>query len=740
MGAGLLASQLILVLCFTVYTLNNYAHLRRQRAIIALPTFFGWFFSFLIIIVLPLDVAITFYKKCTTEEFSLKIVEKNLSGEIAINSRENNEINSNSTSFCEEPGGFIEDKLLFRLWRIVYWGSQFLTWILLPMIQSYAKAGEFTVKGRLKFALHSNAVYYGIYFSLLTFLLIYIVSKGVSLNFASLKILVVSASNTWGIFLLVVLLGYGLIEVPRLFWRMGIPGYRLRRTYFEIDKLSSEKNESEDALLEAYNETKYALNLLKNSRGEAREKIRQISTKFSNDITNGILTSLREDNEGNNSFTGRSRKAQPDLETVSQNAYLVKLHRKVIRAVQTFHRCQIQWNSLLEKSFYLEDVELSERMGKIPKQWTTFTEKNKPKFYGPSRFGGFELPAIPEKIQFFWHCKIKQQLFKEITFNYYITHLPHVFYSSLLNFPKFNFSFVFQFLAILFTIMTTLILWSECTFFISSPQLSLAALLLHGLAKNYHYKFIQICAIAMILYLCICAYYTIFQLRIYRYYRLDSNGMTDENSLIFSAMLICRLTAPMCLNFLGMIHLDSAVTKMRDAKIETQFTGLMGHLEIIPWLAEGINIYLPIVIVLLCFANWFRLGTHFLHYLGIDQFLEDDLMTTEMVNSGRALVSLERNRLVRAANREERNKAWKSSKSGGIEFDNIQQTIVDIPDGSQLIETNGSSYSVPDNLEFGVSSRNIQYQQLPQRDDTSVDTRRENDLLYSKQRNFFDDI
>nr|CAD2148878.1 unnamed protein product [Meloidogyne enterolobii] len=217
--------------------------------------------------------------------------------------------------------------------------------------------------------------------------------------------------------------------------------------------------------------------------------------------------------------------------------------------------------------------------------------------------------------------------------------------------------------------------------------------------------------------------------------------MTDENSLIFSAMLICRLTAPMCLNFLGMIHLDSAVTKMRDAKIETQFTGLMGHLEIIPWLAEGINIYLPIVIVLLCFANWFRLGTHFLHYLGIDQFLEDDLMTTEMVNSGRALVSLERNRLVRAANREERNKAWKSSKSGGIEFDNIQQTtIVDIPDGSQLIDTNGSSYSVPDNLEFGVSSRNIQYQQLPQRDDTSVDTRRENDLLYSKQRNFFDDI
>lgn len=59
--------------------------------------------------------------------------------------------------------------------------------------------------------------------------------------------------------------------------------------------------------------------------------------------------------------------------------------------------------------------------------------------------------------------------------------------------------------------------------------------------------------------------------------------------------LLCRLTAPMCLNFLGMIHLDSAITKSKGEKIETQFTKvaffiflklllqLMGHLEIIPW-------------------------------------------------------------------------------------------------------------------------------------------------------------
>lgn len=39
-----------------------------------------------------------------------------------------------------------------------------------------------------------------------------------------LKVILISASNTWGLFLLVVLLGYGLIEIPRQFWQMGNRG------------------------------------------------------------------------------------------------------------------------------------------------------------------------------------------------------------------------------------------------------------------------------------------------------------------------------------------------------------------------------------------------------------------------------------------------------------------------------------------------------------------------------------
>lgn len=38
------------------------------------------------------------------------------------------------------------------------------------------------------------------------------------------------------------------------------------------------------------------------------------------------------------------------------------------------------------------------------------------------------------------------------------------------------------------------------------------------------------------MYMCICAYYTVFRIKIYRYYHLDPHHHTDERSLLFSAM------------------------------------------------------------------------------------------------------------------------------------------------------------------------------------------------------------
>jgi hypothetical protein len=43
----------------------------------------------------------------------------------------------------------------------------------LPLMQSYTKAGDFTVKGKLRSSLIDNAIYYGSYLIIATILLIY---------------------------------------------------------------------------------------------------------------------------------------------------------------------------------------------------------------------------------------------------------------------------------------------------------------------------------------------------------------------------------------------------------------------------------------------------------------------------------------------------------------------------------------------------------------------------------------
>ena len=119
----------------------------------------------------------------------------------------------------------------------------------MPMMQSYIKAGDFTVKGKLKSAIIDNAIYYGSYLLICGVLLIYLALKpGIDLDWSKLKAIASSASNTWGLFLLVLLFGYALVEVPRTLWNNSNRSFVLTRSYFKAAKLSSDKCEAEETV------------------------------------------------------------------------------------------------------------------------------------------------------------------------------------------------------------------------------------------------------------------------------------------------------------------------------------------------------------------------------------------------------------------------------------------------------------------------------------------------------------
>lgn len=63
-----------------------------------------------------------------------------------------------------------------------------------------------------------------------------------------LKAIASSASNTWGLFLLVLLFGHALVEVPRRLWNKSNHSFMLTEMYFKAAKLSSDKCEAEETV------------------------------------------------------------------------------------------------------------------------------------------------------------------------------------------------------------------------------------------------------------------------------------------------------------------------------------------------------------------------------------------------------------------------------------------------------------------------------------------------------------
>jgi len=63
-----------------------------------------------------------------------------------------------------------------------------------------------------------------------------------------LKAIASSASNSWGLFLLVFMLGYGLVSVPQSLWAASCKGHSLNNAYFKVAKLSQERNSAEESL------------------------------------------------------------------------------------------------------------------------------------------------------------------------------------------------------------------------------------------------------------------------------------------------------------------------------------------------------------------------------------------------------------------------------------------------------------------------------------------------------------
>ncbi|XP_042488711.1 LMBR1 domain-containing protein 2 homolog A isoform X2 [Macadamia integrifolia] len=117
------------------------------------------------------------------------------------------------TTIIEQDNGGIA-----FFWSWSYWSTFILTWVVVPIIQGYEDAGDFTVKERLKTSVQGNLVFYLIVGSIGLFGLILLIIMNWNggdtvFGFA------MACSNTFGLVTGAFLLGFSLSEIPKSLWR-----------------------------------------------------------------------------------------------------------------------------------------------------------------------------------------------------------------------------------------------------------------------------------------------------------------------------------------------------------------------------------------------------------------------------------------------------------------------------------------------------------------------------------------
>ncbi|KAI8074567.1 LMBR1-like membrane protein-domain-containing protein [Gongronella butleri] len=499
-------TMLLVLVCFSV---SHYGNFRKQPWYVSVTCILGWFFPFWIVLLLPMDMASMLYDKCE--------------------------------GGCREPLTHVSATTLYVAWRTIYWTSFCLTWFTIPMMQAYVNTGEFNVVSKLRTALRVNLKFYSIYVVVGLIGLVYLVFKGGYTTWAKLQSFVMAMANSWGLFLVIMFMGYGCVAVPRELWFSGMLKHRLEEL---CKKAPRAKEECMDSELE-YDELAKTINTI------SHRPLRH----------DPHLHRLVDQTVARFPFARNPTYADPDhtLPVPSQitEEYLVDVNRRMIWAERNKERKSALWNNLLHEAFYLQDIETN-------------------RSNSDRRFRSSLRPSVEGT---FWsNMLLRAEWWWVIVFR----------------------SRVYRALAVFAAIFSVCMLWSELTFNIQSPLVSIVGLTVRAYSQEYNYAGVEIVSFFILAWMCISVYTSLFKVRFFNLYLLIPHHHTDPNSLLWFTSYMCKMMAPLCYNYINL--LGSA----NGGEDDTVFSKFMGKANLVPFLGNVFIDWFPVVILIPALAAFFQ--------------------------------------------------------------------------------------------------------------------------------------
>ncbi|KAL8200059.1 hypothetical protein R6Q57_011398 [Mikania cordata] len=418
-------------------------------------------------------------------------------------------------------------------WSLSYWSTFLLTWLLVPLIQGYEDAGDFSVRERLKTSIHVNLVFYLILglIGLVGLVLLITMQKNWTGGVVGLAM---ACSNTFGLVTGVFLLGFGLSEIPKSIWKNTDWTARQKILSHKIAKMAVKLDEAHQEL--------------SNVIVVAEETSKQMSMRdpfrpYMDIIDNMINQTLHEDP----SFKPQGgRLGEDDMDYDRDEKSMATLRRRLRGAREEYYRYKSEYLTCAMEALKLEDT--IKNCEQCNENGWKFVSSFRPKRSGA-------LGSYLDTMELIWRCILWNQL-------------KRLF-------------------AILLGFMSAAILLAEVTLLPSGVDLSVFSILINSIATQE--MLVQVVAFVPLFYMCISSYYSLFKIGMLTFYSFTPRH-TSSVSLLMICSMVARYAPPVSFNFLNLISLDGEKTTVFEKRM-----GNIDNA--VPFFGKGFNKLYPLIMV-----------------------------------------------------------------------------------------------------------------------------------------------
>lgn len=130
----------------------------------------------------------------------------------------------------------ISDNTTLLMWKSNYWSTFALTWVLLPFLQEFYKAGDYLKINKIKTSLRRNLKFQAVVLASGIAGGIYLLLEA-GLTLSSMRSMIISLSHIYALILALWLMAHGLIALPRNRWLEGNLVQNLNHFYLKVPKL-----------------------------------------------------------------------------------------------------------------------------------------------------------------------------------------------------------------------------------------------------------------------------------------------------------------------------------------------------------------------------------------------------------------------------------------------------------------------------------------------------------------------